>query len=82
MYFYGGHFLSQHLCYPIEGHLDAVYRIFEYLPKNLGKKPGRMAYDPMYEPTDYNVFDVVGRYSYEWKIFYPDAQEIIPRHIT
>ena len=46
--------LSQHLCSPIEGHLDAVYRIFIYLQKNLGKNPGRMAYDPMYEPTEEN----------------------------
>ena len=49
--------LSQHLCSPREGHLDSVYGIFRYLQKNLDKKPGRMAYDPMYEPTDDNVFD-------------------------
>ena len=54
--------LYQHLFPPREGHLDAVYRIFKYLQKNLGKKPGRMAYEPMYEPTDDNVFEVVGRY--------------------
>ena len=59
--------LSHHLCYPISGHLDAVYRIFRYLQKNLGNNPGRMAYDPMYEPTDENVFEVVGRYLDEWK---------------
>ena len=53
--------LYQHLCYPREGHLDAVYCIFRYLQKNLGKNPGRMSYDPMYEPTDENLFEVVGR---------------------
>ena len=34
----------------------------------------RMEYDPMYEPTDENVFEVVGRYLDEWKYFYPDSQ--------
>ena len=40
-----------------------------------------MAYDPMYETTDENVFEVFGRYLYEWKYFYPDAQEMMPRHM-
>ena len=59
--------LSQHLCSPREGPLDDVYLIFGYLQKNLGKNPRSMAYDPMYEPTDYNVFEVVGRDLDEWK---------------
>ena len=37
-----------------------------------------MAYDPMYEPTDYNVFEVVGRDLDECKYFYPDYQEMMP----
>ena len=36
-----------------------------------------MAYDPMYEPTDENVFEVFGRGLDDWKYFYPDAQEIM-----
>ena len=40
-----------------------------------------MTYDPMYEPTDANVFGVVGRYLDEWKDLYSDAQEMIPRHM-
>ena len=54
--------LSQHLCYPREGQLDDVYRIFRYLQKNLCKNPGRMSYDLIFEKTDDNVFEVVGRY--------------------
>ena len=54
--------LSQHLCSPREGNLDAVYRIFSYLQKNLGKNPGSMSYDPMYEPIDENLSEVVGSY--------------------
>ena len=35
----------------------------------------------MYEPTYENAFDVVGRDLDEWKYFYPDAQEIMPRNM-
>ena len=63
------------------GYLDAVYRIFSYLQKNLGKDSWRTAYEPMYEPTDENVFEVVGRDLYEWKDLYPNAQEMMPRHM-
>ena len=66
--------LSQHLCSPIEGYLDNVYRIFGYLYKSLVKNPGRITYDPMYAPIDENLFEVVGRYLYQWKDFYPDSQ--------
>ena len=40
-----------------------------------------MTYDPMYEPTGWNMFEVVGIYLDGWKDFYPDAQEIVPRHM-
>ena len=65
--------LSQNLCSPIEGHLYYIYRIFIYLQKNLSNNPGRIAYDPMYEPTDENLFEVIGIYLDEWKDFYPDV---------
>ena len=67
-------FSSQHLCSPREGRLDAVYHIFVYLQKNLGNKPVRMAYEPMYKPTDENLFEVVGIYLDQWKDLYPDAK--------
>ena len=41
-----------------------------------------MAYEPMYELTDENVFEVFGRYLYKWKVFYTDAQEMMPRHMS
>ena len=66
--------LSQHLCSPREGHLNAVYRIFRCLHNKMGKNPGSMAYCPMHEPTYENLFEVVGRYLDEWKDLYPDAQ--------
>ena len=72
--------LSQHVCSPREVHLDAVYRIFRYLHKNLGKNPGSIAYNSMYESTDENVFEVAGINLDEWKGFYPDDKEMIPRH--
>ena len=73
--------LYQHLCSPIEGHLYAVYRIFRYLQKNLGKNPVRITYDPMYEPIYENVFEVVGIYLDKWKDFYPESQEMVPIHM-
>ena len=74
-------YLYQQWCSPREGHLDYVYRIFRYLQKNFGKNLERMSYDPIYEPTDDNLFEVVGRDLDEWKYFHPDAQEIMPRHM-
>ena len=41
-----------------------------------------MAYDPMYEPTDESLFEVVGRYLDEWKYLYPDYQEMLPSHMS
>ena len=41
-----------------------------------------MAYKPMYETKDEDVFEVVGIYLDEWKYFCTDAQEIIPRHMS
>ena len=36
----------------------------------------------MYEPTDENVCEVVGRYLDEWKYLYPYAQEMMPMHMS
>ena len=44
--------LSHHLCEPSEGHLNAVYMIFRYRQKNIGKNPGRIAFDPLIEHDD------------------------------
>ena len=73
--------LSQHMCSPREGNIGDVYRIFSYLQNNLGKNPGRMAYNPIHEPTNKNSFEVVGKYLDEWKDFYPESQEMIPSNI-
>ena len=35
----------------------------------------------MYEPTDGNVFEFVGRDLDQWKYFYPDSQEMMPRYM-
>ena len=49
--------------------------IFSHLQNNLGKNPGKITYDPMYELKDKNLFYVVGKDLDEWKEFYPNAQE-------
>ena len=35
----------------------------------------------MYEPTDDNVSEVVGRNLDDWKYIYADSQEMVPRHM-
>ena len=57
--------LSQHLRSPIEVHLDTVYCILSYLQKNLGNNPGRMTYDPIYEMSVDNLFEIVGIHLYQ-----------------
>ena len=36
----------------------------------------------MYELSYENVFEVVGRNLDDWKDFYPDSQEMMPRHMS
>ena len=70
--------LSHHLCAPREGHLNAAYKIFRYLQKNIGKNPGRIAFDPLIEYDDENIFN--GPLDKEeWVDFYLGAFEAMPR---
>ena len=62
------------LCSPREGNLDAVYNILRYLQTNLVNNPGRIAYDPMYEPIEENIFEAVEIYLDEWNYLYPYYQ--------
>ena len=72
--------LSQHLCAPREGHLNAVFKIFRYLQKNMSKNPGRIAFDPLLIHDDENLFNSSNDPD-EWKDFYPDACESMPRNM-
>ena len=47
--------LSQHLCSTSEGHLNAVYKIFRYLQKNIPNIPGRVSFNPSCVPTNDQV---------------------------
>ena len=73
--------LYQDLYSPREEHLDSVYHIFEYLQKNLGKNPGITTWNPLYDLTAENVFEVDGIDLYRWKNLYLDAQEMMPGNI-
>ena len=48
----------------------------------MGKNSDRIVYDPIYEQTDENIFEVVVRDLYEWKYSYPDYHEMMPRHMS
>eukprot|EP00557_Chaetoceros_sp_GSL56_P014199 CAMPEP_0176484462 /NCGR_PEP_ID=MMETSP0200_2-20121128/4466_1 /TAXON_ID=947934 /ORGANISM="Chaetoceros sp., Strain GSL56" /LENGTH=360 /DNA_ID=CAMNT_0017880935 /DNA_START=761 /DNA_END=1843 /DNA_ORIENTATION=- len=65
--------LSQHMCQPRIGHLDAVHQIFRYLQKNLSKNPGRLAFDPVIPVIDENLFNCSAQTMEHWKEFYPEA---------
>ena len=53
--------LSQYLCSPREGQINAVYKIFRYLQKNLSKNPVRIEFVPACVNTDEKVFEGIAR---------------------
>ena len=60
--------------------MNAVYLIFRYLQKNIGKNPGIILFDPLMEYDDENIFN--GPLDKEeWVDFYPDASEAMPRNM-
>lgn len=63
--------LSSFLAMPREGHLDAVFHLFNYLEK---KHNARIVFDPSYPVIDMSVF----KEDYDWKSFYGDVTEAIP----
>ena len=71
--------LSKLLFSPREGHLNAVYKIFRYLQKNISKNLGRVAFDPVFVHTDEKLFEGIKKDLEDWKNFYPDAEESHPR---
>ncbi len=70
--------LAQYSCAPREGHLQAIYKIFRYLQKNLSRNPGRVVFDPFLQHTDEKVFEMGAKTKEEWNDFYPDATEEMP----
>jgi hypothetical protein len=62
--------LSTHLFLPREGHLEAVFRVFEYLGINHN---ARVVFDPTYPSVDMGTFIKT-----DWKSMYGDVEEIIP----
>jgi hypothetical protein len=62
--------LSTFLCMPHEGHLDAVYHLFEYLSLHHNAK---VLFDPTYPDVDMRAFIKT-----DWKPMYGDVKEAIP----
>ena len=61
--------LYHYMCSPREGNINYAYRIFNYTQKNMGKKSGRMTYNPMYDQNYNNLFEVDGKDLNRWKYF-------------
>ena len=62
--------LSSFLAMPREGHLDAVFHIFNYLEK---RHNARVVFDPSYPTIDMTSFKEC-----DWSSFYGNAREAIP----
>ena len=65
----------KHLCSTHEGHLNAVYKIFRYLQKNLSKNPVRILFYTYFVHIYEKVFKGSTIELEDWKNFYPDAEE-------
>ena len=65
--------LSQYLCLPREGHLDAAYRIFWYLKKT---DCSRIIFDATTINTDDRIFNNIP--TEEWKDLHVHDEEPIP----
>ena len=72
--------LSQILCSPREGHLNAVCEFFRYLQKNPSKNPGKIAFDPDFVPTYEQVFEGIPRELEVWNNFYSYADKSFLRN--
>ena len=62
--------LSSFLAMPREGHLDAVFHIFNYLEK---RQNAQVIFDPSYPIIDMTSFK-----DFDWSSFYGNAREAIP----
>jgi hypothetical protein len=62
--------LSAHLCFPCEGHLEAVFHVFAYLGLHHN---ARVVFDPTYPSVD-----MVSFIKTDWKSMYGDVKEMIP----
>ena len=62
--------LASYLAMPRDGHLEAVFHLFNYLER---KHNARIAFDPTYPDIDMSAFKEC-----DWKAFYGDVQEAIP----
>ena len=70
--------LSQHLCNPRIGHLNAIYSIFNYIRSNIKDNPGRIVFDARQTDIHESAFDSASSTRDQWQDFYPDAEEALP----
>lgn len=62
--------LSSHMALPREGHLDALFHVFNFLKLH---KNARMVFDPTYPEIDMKAFQ-----EHDWTNFYGNVKEPIP----
>jgi hypothetical protein len=64
--------LSTYLCFPREGHLEAVFHVFAYLGLH---NNAIVVFDPTYPDVDMGTFIKT-----DWKSMYGDVKEMIPSY--
>ena len=74
--------ISHNLCNPIEGHLDAVFHIFNYLNIKRKSIPGKLDFDDLENPPCTCPIKGASTEKKYWMDFYPGTEEISPNHIT
>ena len=73
--------ISQNLCNPREGHIDAVFQIFNYLNVNRKSIIGKLGFDDL-EQTTYNCpIKGVSTEKKDGMDFYPDVEERLTNRI-
>jgi len=70
--------LSQHLRAPRVNHLEAVYKIYHYMRKNMKYNVGRLGFDPTLQEIDDRLFDDQNKVIDQWRDFYPEAIDPLP----
>ena len=64
--------LYHNLCNPREGHIDAVFQIFNYLNVKRKSIPGKLVFDEIEQPPYTCPIKGASMYKRDWINLYPD----------
>ena len=73
--------MSQYMCNPRKGHLDALFQIFNYLDQKKKYIKGKIGFDSRQLQPYTCPIKGASTQKGDWIDFYPDAEERLPRHM-